>query len=240
MEWLGVLLLYLISGFMKKRQQNKNREIIESDPTWDNEEFFEREDTSNDIEQLLNDLFEQNPKVPKPNSAVKEILVSENDEQLVEAPEIQSEQLVGEEIIDEDEDKSAELYETIDLLMTQNKKLESIVYQLNEKLEETLLSNAKLLYQNRTLNDASLNERQKSKIVEAISNAESPKEAKSLHETLRATVGSDQKKRPQSLNETVNRRSNLSSMLNTRQNLNESKSADPFMEKMQKLAGIKK
>ncbi|GIS55157.1 hypothetical protein Ct9H90mP29_21990 [bacterium] len=35
MEWLGVLLLYLISGFMKKRQQNKNRKIIESDPDWD-------------------------------------------------------------------------------------------------------------------------------------------------------------------------------------------------------------
>jgi len=102
MEWLGVLLLYLISGFMKKRQQNKNREIIESDPTWDNEESFEKEDASNDIEQLLNDLFEQNPKVPEPNSAVKEILVSENDEQSVEAPEIQPEQLIGEEIIDED------------------------------------------------------------------------------------------------------------------------------------------
>ena len=125
------------------------------------------------------------------------------------------------------------------ILKEQNERLESVVYKLNDKLEETLLSNAKLLYQNRTLNDASLNERQKSKIVEAIATAESPKEAKNLHETLRATVGSDKKKGPQSLNETVNRRSNLSSMLNSRQNLNESKSSDPFMEKMQKLAGIK-
>ena len=68
------------------------------------------------------------------------------------------------------------------------------------------------------------------------------KEAKNLHETLRATVGStpSQKKGPQSLSESVNRRSNLSSMLNSRQNINESKSADPFLEKMQKLAGIKK
>ena len=102
MEWLGVLLLYLISGFMKKRQQNKNREIIESDPTWDNEESFEREAASNDIEQLLNDLFEQNPKVPKPNSEVKEVLVSENAEQPTEVPEIHPEQLTVEEIIDED------------------------------------------------------------------------------------------------------------------------------------------
>ena len=130
--------------------------------------------------------------------------------------------------------------ETFLILKEQNEKLESVVHQLNDKLEETLLSNAKLLYQNRTLNDASLNERQKTKIVEAIANAESPKEAKSLHETLRATVGTDRKSGPQSLNETVNRRSNLSSMLNRRQNINESKNSDDsFVKKMQKLAGIK-
>ena len=57
MEWLGVLLVYLISGFMKKRQQNKNRKIIESDPDWDNEDYLEPEQPSNNFEQLLNDLF---------------------------------------------------------------------------------------------------------------------------------------------------------------------------------------
>lgn len=95
---------------------------------------------------------------------------------------------------EEEEDKTSELNETIDLLMAQNKQLESIVYKLNDKLEETLLSNAKLLYQNRTLTDASLNERQKDKIVEAISKAESPKEARQLHETLTTTVGSTKRK----------------------------------------------
>ena len=34
MEWLGVVLLYLLSGFMKKRQQNARRREIESDPNW--------------------------------------------------------------------------------------------------------------------------------------------------------------------------------------------------------------
>ena len=132
-----------------------------------------------------------------------------------------------------------ELHETLSALAAQNEKLESVIYQLSDQLEETLLSNAKLIYQNRTLSDASLNERQKNKIVEAIARAESPKEAKQLHETLKATVGSQTKKGPQSLSESVNRRSNLSAMLNTRQNLRENKSSDPFMEKMQKLAGIK-
>jgi hypothetical protein len=141
------------------------------------------------------------------------------------------------------DERQTELYETIEALTAQNDKLVHVLQRLENHLDEALLSNAKLLYQNRTLGDASLNERQKSKIVEAIANAESPKEAKQLHETLKATVGStpNSKKGPQSLSESVNRRSNLSSMLNSRQNINESKqSVDPFMEKMQKLAGIKK
>ena len=151
------------------------------------------------------------------------------------------------ELEEEEDDSDTEnpgrvndLQETISVLASQNEKLENVIYKLQEQLEETLLSNAKLIYKNRTLSDASLNERQKEKIVEAIAGAESPKEAKQLHETLKATVGSNSKKKgPQSLSESVNRRSNLSAMLNSRQNLSENKSADPFMEKMQKLAGIK-
>ena len=150
--------------------------------------------------------------------------------------------------LEEEEDDSltenpgvvSDLHETVSVLASQNEKLENVIYRLQEQLEATLLSNAKLIYKNRTLSDASLNERQKEKIVEAIAAAESPKEAKQLHETLKATVGSNSKKRgPQSLSESVNRRANLSAMLNSRQNLSENKSADPFMEKMQKLAGIK-
>ena len=144
-----------------------------------------------------------------------------------------------EEDLEEEEDRTVELQETIDLLKSQNEKLETVVYKLSDKLEETLLSNAKLLYQNRTLCDASLNERQKDKIVEAIAKAESPKEAKHLQETLSTTVGSSTKKAPKSLNESVNNRPNLSGMLSGRQNLNESQTSDPFKEKMKKLAGIK-
>jgi hypothetical protein len=49
------------------------------------------------------------------------------------------------------------------------------------------------------------------KLSKPLPKAESPKEAKQLHETLKATVGSQTKKGPQSLSESVNRRSNLSS-----------------------------
>ena len=155
------------------------------------------------------------------------------------------EDLMEEESEEENEDADPvgvvnELHETIEMLTKQNQQMESVLTKLERHLEESLLSNAKLLYQNRTLGDASLNERQKSKIVEAIANAESTKEAKQLFETLKATVGSQSKKGPQSLSESVNRKNNLGTMLNSRQNINESKQMDPFMEKMQKLAGIKK
>jgi hypothetical protein len=164
------------------------------------------------------------------NADMAEILYEEESEEESD----DSEELVG---------QVNELHETVKNLTHQNGQLESVLSKLEVHLEESLLSNAKLLYQNRTLGDASLNERQKSKIVEAIANAESPKEAKKLHETLKATVGStpNRNKGPQSLSESVNRRSNLSSMLNSRQNINESKTAqNPLKEKMQKLAGIKK
>ena len=101
MEWLGVLLLYLISGFMKKRQQNKNRKIIESDPNWDNEDYLEPEEPSKNFEQLLNDLFEQNPKTPDPSPTVKNLLSSENENQAEEISETQLDQPIASEQIEE-------------------------------------------------------------------------------------------------------------------------------------------
>ena len=177
--------------------------------------------------------FQNNRSRKEYNQEAAEFLYEEESSEEEQVDE-EKEELMG---------KVNELHETVKTLTQHNRQLESVLSKLEIHLEESLLSNAKLLYQNRTLADASLNERQKSKIVEAIANAESPKEAKNLHETLKTTVGStpNSKRGPQSLSESVNRRSNLSSMLNTRQNINESKqSTDPWMEKMQKLAGIKK
>ena len=125
MEWLGVLLLYLISGFMKKRQQNKNRKIIESDPDWDNEDYLEPEEPSNNFEQLLNDLFEQNPKTPDPSSAVKDLLVSENENQVEQASEIQADQPIASE---------KNVVEDLSLIDDQVEKFEDNIY--HSKLAE--------------------------------------------------------------------------------------------------------
>ena len=102
--------------------------------------------------------------------------------------------------------KVNELHETVKSLTQQRTQLESVLTKLESYLEESLLSNAKFLYQNRTLSDASLNERQKSKIVEALSNADSINDAKVIFETLESAVGSVAgKARPQSLRETIER-----------------------------------
>ena len=123
-------------------------------------------------------------------------------------------------------------------LQKENKNFANAVLVLNDKLNESTLSNAKLLYSNKTLGDASLNERQKNKIVEAIANSKTAKEAKNLYETLKTTVGSDQKKAPKSLSESVNRKSNLSAILPRRKQAQQ-QPANDFANRMQKLAGIK-
>ena len=131
----------------------------------------------------------------------------------------------------------AELQESLDETTEDAHKLLGVVEQLKSKLDEAILSNARLVYSNKTLSDASLNERQKSKIVEAIAQANSAEEAKTLHETLTATVGSSTNSGPKSLSESVNRRSNLSAIMPRRKEnvVTESMS---FADRMKKLAGI--
>jgi hypothetical protein len=113
-------------------------------------------------------------------------------------------------------------------------KYGTVILQLKEKLEDSNLVNARLLYQNRVLNSVSLNERQKDRIVEAISNAQSVEEARIVFETLQSAVGSTSKrKRPESLNEVVTRSSSAFIPRNE-----ETKKDSSFADRMRTLAGI--
>ena len=80
MEWLGVVLLYLLSGFMKKRQQNARRREIELDPDWDSKDnsSYQEKEPSNKLDQLLNDLFEDNPKLPEIEPISRELVQNAN------------------------------------------------------------------------------------------------------------------------------------------------------------------
>ena len=131
----------------------------------------------------------------------------------------------------------AELEEQVQSLQEENKKFRTVTLQLKDKLEESIVTNAKLLYSNRVLISASLNERQKQRIVEALTNAQTVEEAKTIYETLQSTVNGN-KSNPQTLGEAINRQAGRSSTLPRRtpekENLNES-----ALQRMKKLAGIK-
>ena len=120
-------------------------------------------------------------------------------------------------------------------LKTKNTKMLKALQVLKESFNKVNLSNARLVYTNQVLTDTSLNERQKKKIVEALSNSDSIEEAKVIFETLKSAVGSvSGKARPQSLRETIER---PSATLPRRT----AKTVDsPVVDRMQILAGIKK
>jgi hypothetical protein len=121
------------------------------------------------------------------------------------------------------------------LLEEKLNKYGTVIKKLKNKLNESNLTNAKLLYQNRILNSVSLNERQRDKIVEAISNATTVEEAKLIFETLQSAVGSFKKKKmPESLNEVVSR---SSSAFIPRKEVQPK--VDVFSERMKQLAGLK-
>ena len=133
------------------------------------------------------------------------------------------------------EEENKELVSARDRLSEENSKLRDGVRILKEKFNQATLSNAKLLYTNRVLTNSSLNERQKNKIVESLSNADSIDEAKVIFETLESGLGSVRgKTQPQSLRETVEK---PTATLPRREARTESL---PFTSRMQILAGIKK
>ena len=124
---------------------------------------------------------------------------------------------------------------TNESLTSDNKKLVEGILALKEKVEETLLENAKLLYMNQALNSASLNERQKSNVVESIRKADSVEEAKVIFETLQSAAGSSSNRKPKSLSEAISR---PSSTLPRRRRENSQKET-LVKDRFQILAGLK-
>lgn len=131
------------------------------------------------------------------------------------------------------QNKMKEILPITEALADKVEKYESAIESLQEKLESVTTSNARLLYTNRVLSNNSLNERQKQKLVDALSNAKSAEEAKVMFETLQSTMESEKVALPKSLSEAINRTS--SSLFKTKQQ----EIASPITERMQRLAGIK-
>jgi len=131
------------------------------------------------------------------------------------------------------------LYETrVSKLTTSNKELHALLNQAKTQLTQLNLANAKLVYQNKALNSASLNERQKTQIVEAVQSANSVEEASMIFETVQNAVGAptNHRSRPQTLREAVQRPTSL--LINSKKNNTATK--DPNMDRMLRLAGLNK
>ena len=135
--------------------------------------------------------------------------------------------------------KNNKLQETLKKASSQLLKSKEVIMTLQNKLEESNLTNAKLLYQNKAMTSDSLNERQKEKLVEAVSNAETIEEAKMIFETLQNTVGSTSRKsQPKSLSEAVQKTSSV--ILSARRNSAQQEKSNPTIDRWKFLAGIDK
>lgn len=174
---------------------------------------------------------------------VEEVALTLDEEETgqVQTPTLTEE----EEMIQTLTTRNAELEEEIAQLQNQaqgfdarQQRYRSAIDKITQRLAEVNLSNAKLLYTNRILNNASLNERQKSEIVESITGAGSVDEAKTIFETLQnAVLSSETPKRsaPNTLSEAVKR--NVSPFASRGANATP-RQTDSFSERMRKLAGI--
>ena len=196
------------------------------------------------IEELIEELVVDMDTSPAGFSSLggaENSVMQANNDAIAAAKEAHLEEEEEEEI---EEDTApdvvpVELHEAkISELTESNRELRALIVEARDQLTKLNLDNAKLVYQNKALNSASLNERQKAQIVEAVQSANSVEEASMIFETIQNAVGNtpDQRTRPQTLREAVQRPTSL--LINSKRNNEATK--DPAMGRMLRLAGLNK
>ena len=203
-------------------------------------EMEQEEETEEELEELQED-FDISEELL--NSIVSKTLEEkvEQKQQVVESASSKEKELIVENKKIQNEnglltEKLNKLLEQHNELLEENNKVKQAALKISKHLEETNVLNAKLFYKNQALSSDSLNERQKNKIVEAISQAGSVDEAKMVYKTLCNAVGTFDNKGPQSLSEAVERKGGLTLKPRQKQESN----PNPMYSKWQKIAGIKK
>tara|TARA_R110000824_G_scaffold23827_2_gene84673 strand:+ start:271 stop:1566 length:1296 start_codon:yes stop_codon:yes gene_type:complete len=137
------------------------------------------------------------------------------------------------------QESNKKLENNINRLKGDKKELINVVGKVKDKLNETNLANAKLLYTNKVLISDSLNERQKNKIAEALSNSESVEEAKVIYETLQSATGSTIKnKKPESLSEATNRTTSTLILSHRKRDRENTTQNDSSINRWKILAGL--
>ena len=193
------------------------------------------------VEELVVDMVARPQGWSSVNSADNSVEQANNDAMaaaqaahLKEEDEEELEEETASDVVSDD------LYESkITELIESNKELRALIVEAKDQLTKLNLENAKLVYQNKALNSASLNERQKTQVVEAVQSANSVEEASMIFETIQNAVGvsnSPNGTRPQTLREAVQRPVSL--LINSKKNNTATK--DPKMDRMLRLAGLTK
>ena len=201
----------------------------------DSQDMEDREEVAEDIipedieldEAALSSLLEEEEAEAVPgispdmiNNVIEEVLADMSEEVKVdiadplpksgwsETPSYHTDTEPYEKALEKAVSDNKEVTEENKKLKQNFKKLNETLNKVHEALVETHTANARLLYTNKVLTNSSLNERQKIKIVEALSKASSVEEAKIIFETLQSAVGTSANvKQPQSLSEAVTRNS---------------------------------
>ena len=239
------------AGLKGASQVDQERDDAMSDQDIENaavEEGVEDEEinlTSEALADLIEELVVD--MVPRPegwssvNSADNSVVQANNDAMAAaQAAHLdEEEEEIEEESTAPDVVPDITLYETqVSKLTESTRELRALLIESKSQLTKLNLDNAKLVYQNKALNSASLNERQKQQIVEAVQSANSVEETGMIFETIQNAVGSApvQRTRPQTLREAVQRPTSL--LLNSKKN--NTATVDPHLGRMLRLAGLNK
>jgi hypothetical protein len=199
------------------------------------------EEMAIDESELL-DLFKELLVLDVPEKAVEDSMEEiSRDEVETDEEEVSQDSNVSMERVEgmdkEDSEEYLKTKEKNESLNKENKKLRGLLESLKDKLEELHTQNARLLYTNRVYENTSLNERQKNKIVEMVSNARSVDEARVIFETLQKTMaGVTKSKTPESLSEAVTKGSSV--ILSNRRDKHVSQQ-NPTTDRWAILAGLK-
>ena len=194
-----------------------------------------------EIREALEDLVQQEAvQVDAPDFALEEIELEEdsNDEKEEDEEMALSEETPTRDGQEEMKEALKASVVEIESLQEKIKQYKNILTETKVALEKVNASNARLFYTNKVLSDSSLNERQKSKIADMISEAQTVDEAKTIFETLQKTTAVNKTARVKSLSETVERRS--STIISSRREEVSSTKQNPELSRWAVLAGLKR
>ena len=228
-------------------QEESGEEVVKEDVEEVSEEIeITEENIADAIEEILKVDYETVPRgdlgTTHPTKAQQEYAVdatlakneSDDDEGDVYNPPLYVKEL--EENIKKLEEQLNSVKLEKNKINEEYSNLKKVSIKAANKLEELNFSNAKLLYQNRILESTSLNERQKERLVERVSNAESIKEAKIIFETLKEELEGRKSRAPKNLSEVSSKNNQL--ILKSNNNPPETSAQKAVSNRMKRLAGI--